>query len=135
MTIQVVSRCSVLLAVVLIALPLALWLGREHYGPAGIWSMAAAAAVCTTSSILALLLTVSGRGPQGAVTGTLMGSLVRFGLPVAMGMLLGRSGTLADGGLMPGLLGFYLLTLAVETPLAISLIHRDRASARATKGP
>ena len=73
--------------------------------------------------VVALVLTAALRSPKRAVAGVLLGMLFRMGVPLGTGIFLHRQGgPLAKAGVFGMILGFYLLTLLVETLLALRLL-------------
>ena len=58
--------------------------------------------------------------------------LFRFGLPLAGGLYLTRQGgSLAESGVFGMIVVFYLITLAVETPLSLALLGADGRNSKA----
>jgi hypothetical protein len=105
----------VLVAITLAAcLPAAL-LGNWFYGSAGAWAALAAAGLCLLGAVLGLAAITLFRGQRG-FAGVLAGMLPRMFVPL-VGALVIRvaGGPLYDAGALYFVIGFYLLTLAIET--------------------
>jgi hypothetical protein len=89
----------------------------------GLISSLVAAGVCCFASSLALVAGWLGNQLQFPIQGVLGGMLFRMGLPLlAMLVLPQLGGPLASSGVARTLLGVYLVTLVVETALALRLV-------------
>jgi hypothetical protein len=89
----------------------------------GAWlAIAVAAGVCWLAASAALWVSGLAAGSKQVVSGVLGGTLLRTGLPLAAGMWLQTNRpALVTAGVMQYLLGFFLLTLCVETYLVVRL--------------
>jgi hypothetical protein len=96
--------------------PIAFSLG----GTTALVAAGAAAGLCLLGAGLALVISHSLRKPKYALYGVLLGTAVRTGIPLGLGLtLFTLGGTLVQAGLMYYLLVFYLVTLGVETFLSL----------------
>ncbi len=123
------------LAVLTVALGVTLlgvgWWSQAQQGRDGLQAAVVAAAICWLGSSLALILTAISRGPQAAVWTLLFGMLFRMGLPLAAGLMLQRAGgPLAEAGVFGKVLIFYLVALAVETPLSLRVLRPPAGPSR-----
>lgn len=100
------------------------WIAYSNYGRAGVAAAALAATICWVGGSTALMITASvGVGTPDAVKGVLAAIFFRMGLPLFMVMALHRrGGWLVEAGVLEMILVFYLVTLAVETTLAVRLV-------------
>jgi hypothetical protein len=115
-----------------LALPLSLWWAFGYAGSTGMLAAVIAAGLCWGGSVLALFVRTLFSKPHEVVTGTMGAMLSR--MVVIMG------GALAIGAAVPGLtraafggqvIVFFLLTLAVETVLAVRWVQSlEAANAR-----
>lgn len=129
-------RCSALAgvvgAVVALALPLCLRFG----GAAAALTMCVAAIVCLVAGVFAFGLAELFRAPESAALGVVAGMVVRMAIPLGLCMLAyAVSPAAARGGFVFYLMGFYALTLVVETWIAICRVtanHADVACMAAT---
>jgi hypothetical protein len=128
------TRTAVLAAVVLalwavVATAAALWAG-----PMALAAESVAAALCLGGAVAALLAAHWLRDPKLMLHAVLIGMAARMGLPLAIGLALQLGGgPLADAGILYYLLGFYPVTLGVETFL--SLPHTATRSKTVAKIP
>ena len=116
----VVSRIAALFAAVAVAYlalaPVAWAIGNVT----GLLASAVAAALCLAGATLALLVNYILRGPNLALQNLLLGMLLRMGVPLMLGLMLHtRVDLLAAGGMLYYLVGFYFVTLTVETVLTL----------------
>ena len=117
------SSLALALFVILISPPF-FWFGWTRHGGWGIVTAAVAGGICLISGVIALGVTFRGY-QNGGITGILCGTLVRTGVPLVAGLLLANwGGPLAEAGIFGMIMGFYLLTLAAETLLALRLAPR-----------
>jgi hypothetical protein len=88
-----------------------------------VWeTTAAAAGVCWFSSTVALILFHFFRQAGNVVAATLLGMLVRLGIPLlAVYAVYKQGGRLVDDEFFKLVLVFYLVTLAADTVLALGL--------------
>ena len=102
----------------------------DRHGVDGVLATATAAGVCWSAASLALVASALVRGQFAGFHAMILGMFFRVGLPLAAGVYLTkRGGSLADAGVFGLLVIFYLLTLAVETPLSLALLptaERDK---------
>ena len=128
------SRCALgrLSLLLLAASPLLFLAGFLLYGPTGIASAAVVLVICWTSGCLALACTAMAPAAQAAHA-ALFGMLFRTGLPLGAGLLVHFvGGPLRDAGFIPLLLGFYLVSLVVETWLSVRLLTAATAPKKAS---
>lgn len=126
--------CAALTAATVVALPVFAWAGYAWHGPPGIYAAGTAAGVCWAGALVALVLTAALRGPKRAVSGVLLGMLFRMGVPLVAGILLDRQGgPLAKAGVFGMIVGFYFVTLLVETLLALRLVKPRGKRTRVTE--
>ena len=105
---------------VAMALPLTLGWGYRFAGNAGIWASAIAAGLCWLASIVALVVRTRFPKPQEVVVGTLGAMLVRMVMILGGGMMIGSaSPELVKAAFFGQVIVYFLLTLAVETLLAV----------------
>lgn len=131
-------------AAVLCVVVLALWavLAPVAYsvrGAGGLGAMSVAAALCLAGSLVALMLvalfhSASTRQPGMVLYGWLAGIVVRTGVPLVAALVIHRGSGLSRLGFLYYLLGFYLLTLVVETILSLPELTQEQAVA-AVAGP
>ena len=96
----------------------------------GIFATALAAVVCWISAAAALMITVQTSGGPQAVTGMFLAIMARTFPPLIVGVASTTvHSRLAASGLFGLLVIFYLITLVVETCVAVKIISiRSRAS-------
>ncbi len=101
-----------------------------QYGSLAIAAAAVAALVCLVSGLLGLLATVWFQGTPQAVSGMLLGILVRMALPMAaaLGLTVARS-ELVAAGVVGLILIHYLVGLLVDTTIAV-IVCRSTQSTR-----
>jgi hypothetical protein len=119
---RLVGSCAVLCAAVA---PVAVLIGALAAGNLreGAFSALVAAGICCLASSLALVVGWLGNVLHLPVQGVLVGMLFRMGLPLMALLVLPQSGgPLASSNVAPTLLGVYLVTLVVETALALRLV-------------
>ena len=119
----IVRSCAVLAAVVVLAFPAFAWYGFAQSGFNGILAAVVAAGVCFGGAVAALLVTTLLIGPQSGVQGTLLGTMFRTGVPLGAAVALSQGGPLTETGVVGMILIYYLLTLSVETLLAVLLLR------------
>ncbi len=96
----------------------------DSEGAPGIIAATLAATVCLGAGIAALLITQRFANTRDAVSGVLGGTLVRTGIPMAAAVLISNnSPTLASAGVFGKFVIFFLVTLAAETWLSVSLVN------------
>jgi hypothetical protein len=119
----------VILVLVVFALVLvAGGIGYYRFGSPGILAASRAGLVTGGPALAALIVTVWFAGGPYAVAGTLGGTFLRTGGPLA-GLVLVRalSPALEDAGFVLMVLGMYMAVLPVETILAVRLSKRPSA--------
>ena len=115
--------CGALTLALLLVLPLFAWYGHSHHGMLGVQAAVVAGSICWAGGMLALLAVVVVRGTQKVLHGALAGMFFRAGLPLAAGVVLtSQGGDLAEAGVFGMILGFYLVTLVVETLLSLRFV-------------
>jgi len=119
-----VVSCAVLALVVLLAFPAFAWFGFSRHGHVGLLAAATAGVVCFVAAAAALAASATLRGPKTAVHGALLGIAFRTGLPLMAGfVLMQRGGPLAEAGVFGMIVVYFLITLTVETLLAVRLLR------------
>ena len=89
-------------------------------GTAALAAAILAAALCFTGAGVALVFSHWLRGPEHVLIAMFVGLIFRTGFPLMVGVLIFfRGGPLAEAGLLYYLLGFYPVTLVVETVLSL----------------
>ncbi|MCE9544053.1 MAG: hypothetical protein K8T25_00790 [Planctomycetia bacterium] len=121
------------LALMLTALPTAYY-GYSHSGRRGLLAAALAGSVVLLGSMGALIASALIRGPQAAMLRLGSGMALRMGLPLAVGMWLDSLAQLSGTNVFGMLLVFYLVALAVETPLSLRFVAPAPRPAKST-GP
>ena len=92
-------------------------------GNIGLVAMGAAAFFCGASAIGAQLIAVLLVGPAHPIHAVMIAMLLRMVPPLALCAAVGlRRGPLTDAGMVFYMIGFYLVTLAVDTWLSVSRI-------------
>lgn len=121
-----VSACVVLALAVALAFPVVGYFAYVKFGVAGVKTAAVAAGVCWLAATAALVVTGFVKQSPNAVAGILVASALRFGLPLVTGVVVqSAGGALAKSGFLNWIVVFYLISLAVETTLAV-LVHRNQ---------
>ncbi len=117
------AACAALTGVTLLALAVIGWLGYSASGVAGVWAAATAAGVCWFGATIALVLVGVSQAAKQAVSRVLAGMAFRMGLPLVVGLILDRrGGPLSEAHVFGMIVVFYLITLFVETWLALRLV-------------
>ncbi|MEW4454216.1 hypothetical protein AB1L30_16200 [Bremerella sp. JC817] len=99
--------------------------GYTKYQLDGVFAAVTAASVVLLAMEAALLLTILFRSSEMKIQSVLLGMFFRAGIPLVFGMLMHKAGgPLAEAGLFGMILVYYLLTLAVETILAVQLVSQ-----------
>jgi hypothetical protein len=107
------------------------WFVKDAEGPS-VQAAAVAAGVCWLSGTLALLSASWFREPQQVMFHLLFGMIFRMAVPFGLGAWLqSQGGPLAKAGVFGYIVGFYLLTLIVETLLAATYLKPTRRPSRA----
>jgi hypothetical protein len=101
--------------------------------PTALTAAGIAGGICWSAAVLGLTCTWLGNVLHSPVQGLLGGMLFRMGLPlVAIMALLQSGGQFGAAGLTGTILGVYLVTLVVETALAVRMVPPEARTARAT---
>ena len=121
--------CLVLTTALLVVFPAFAYVGFSRSGLNGLASAAVAGTVCWLSGLASLLLIGLFRGAQAVVSAMLMGMVFRTGVPLAVGLILAQQGgQLARAGVFGMILGYYLVTLVVDTLLSVRLVGSEKQS-------
>ena len=117
------AACGTLTLALLVVFPLFAWYGHSRHGMLGVQAATVAGSICWAGGMLALLAVVVVRGSQKVLHGALLGMIFRMGLPLGAGVVLtSQGGDLANAGVFGMILGFYLVTLVVETLLSLRFV-------------
>lgn len=129
-TAELILAGSWLTCAVAIALPITLWWANDFAGPTGMLASGIAAGLCWISSVVALCVRTRFPRPQDVVPGTLGAMLVRMVLILGGAMLVMKtSPELVKAAFLGQLAVYFLLTLTVETLLAIRWVKKLEAAA------
>ena len=121
------TASALLTVVTALVFPVFAGIGHWRAGLGGVAAAGVAAGVCWAGGFLALIAAGLFRSSGNAVNGILMGMACRTGIPLVAGaMLHSRGGALADAGVFGMILGYYLVTLAAETWLAIRVMGASK---------
>lgn len=121
------TALALLTVVIVVVFPVFAGVGHSRAGWFGVAAAGVAAGVCWTSGLLALIAAGRFRSSGNAVNGILVGMACRTGIPLVAGVMLHSSGgALAAAGVFGMILGYYLVTLAAETLLAIRVTADSR---------
>jgi hypothetical protein len=116
-----------LTAVIVVVFPVFAGIGHSRAGWSGVAAAGVAAGVCWVGGFLALVAAGLFRSSRNALNGVLVGMACRTGFPLVAGVMLHSSGgALAAAGVFGMILGYYLVTLAAETLLAIRVTADSR---------
>ena len=131
---ELVLAGSWLTCAVAAALPVTLWWANEFAGSTGMLASAIAAGLAWFGSLVALVVRTRFPKPQDVVAGTLGAMLVRMVLILGGALVVSRFWPeLVKAAFMGQVVIYFLLTLAVETTLAVRWVKKLEASA-ASKG-
>lgn len=120
---SLVKSCAWLALAVLVIWPAFAWFGHTRAEWMGVLASAIAAGICWLSGALALVTSYFANQTGNGVQGVLGGMLFRMGIPLAGGLLLDRQvPALAESGIFPMVLGFYLIVLVIETLLSLQFV-------------
>ncbi len=126
------ARCCLLTIALVLACIAATPLAFALRGTNGLLAVGVAAGVCWFGAVITLPIAALFRGPSAMMYGLALSMLGRTMLPLVLGVALHfASPMLADAGMIYYLLVFYLLTLAVETVLAVASVAHDPTSQKA----
>lgn len=124
------QACGLLAAALLAVLPLFIGFGILRFGAAGAIAALVSCGVCFLAGVLALMITAISQRLHQGVQGILGAMLVRMSVPLlALFLLPQAGGPLADSGVAGMLIGFYLVTLAVETWLSLRFVAAGKSTA------
>ncbi len=105
---------------VMVGLALSSWWANDFAGPAGVVASLVAASLSWIGSIAALVLRTRFHKPQEVVPATLGAMLVRMVVVMGGGMLVSATNPeLVQAALWAQIIAFFLMTLALETVLAV----------------
>ena len=128
------TASATLTLVVVVVFPLFAWYGHHSNGWDGVWAAAVAAAICWVGSLTALVVSAMFGQGTNAASGVLLGMVFRMGVPFAVGVAFHRhGGMLAEAGVFGMILGYYFVTLVVETVLAVRLTAPTDKKANVTE--
>lgn len=121
---------ALLTFVMLAALAIGGWLAYTRQGAAGLQATIVAAGVNWFAASVALLCLERFRRVGQALSGILLGMLVRLGLPLAVGIILDhKAGDLSRAGVFGWIVVFYLIALIAETSLSVRILRHSRRPA------
>ncbi|MHB1033687.1 MAG: hypothetical protein ACYC35_01355 [Pirellulales bacterium] len=124
---NLLACCGWLTLLVVAMYPIVAACAYASHGQAGLAAAAVAAGLVWAGALPALALAAKWQGSARAVAGVLLGTLFRMGVPLVGGIVLqARSAVLAQAGVFGWIVAYYLVVLAVETLLSLSLVHADR---------
>ena len=125
--------CCALMAVVIAPVSLLIAaLASGGASPRALMNAALSGGICWLAAALALSVTWFGNRFQAPVQGVLGGMLFRMGLPLAAIALLPQLGEpFSAAGMSSTLLGVYLVTLVMETALAVRMVPQRQQTAPA----
>lgn len=131
--VQVLFQGGWLTAALLAAFPCFAWYGHAASGMIGVTAAALAGIVCLVAGWAALFAVGATRGGPNAVSGMLLATGFRLGLPLAVGLIVQTSGSpLASARFFAMLMVYYLVMLLVETPLSLRLVRSGEESWKAS---
>ena len=121
------TASALLTVVTALVFPVFAGMGHSRAGWSGVAAAGVAAGVCWAGGFLALIAAGLFPSSGNALNGILVGMACRTGIPLVAGaMLHSRGGALADAGVFGMILGYYLVTLAAETWLAIRVMGASK---------
>jgi len=122
-----VGRCVVTLSLVTIAAYFVIGqVAYQHSGANGLTAAFAAALLCYSGAVLALLMTsINTPDPNAATSRLLLSILFRTAIPFGGAMMLSSSTVLSEAGVFGLTVAFYLITLATESVLSLTLLNRS----------
>ena len=132
---SLIKAVSVLSAFVFIAFAVMVYFAWQQHGMIGVLAAALSTAVCWGSSVAALGLTYRTAGTSDALSGALGGTFLRTGVPMAFGIIGSQfSPQLAAAGLLGMTMLMFLLTLAVETTMAVGIVSASQTTPLESSG-
>jgi hypothetical protein len=124
---RLITAELILAVVMALILGIAAYFGSQRSGAAGVSAALVAFLVCWIPNALSLLIMGFVRDPQLSVSAMLFSMLFRMAVPMVFAIfLLESKHWLAGAGALSMVLIFYLVALAVETPLSLWLIRVAR---------
>jgi hypothetical protein len=125
---KLVWSVLLLAAAMAMAWPLGAAYGMSCSGWTGVFVALGAAALCGAAAALSLVVSVLGQRNSQPVGGVLAGMLVRMAVPMLALLALPKMNpVLLQAGARELLLGFYLVSLAVETWLLVRMTPTSKA--------
>jgi hypothetical protein len=101
----------------------------QKHQSVGVLAAVLAATVCWASSVAALCLTYQTTGSPNALSGVLGGIMLRTGVPMAFAVVGSSANSqLAHAGLMGMTMLMFLLSLAVETLMAVGIVTASQTN-------
>ncbi|MCE9554856.1 MAG: hypothetical protein K8T91_15990 [Planctomycetes bacterium] len=100
------------------------WLAHSRSGVEGVWVATLTAGICLAGAMAALILSSKVHGPNAAMLRLASGMAFRMGVPLAACLVMMQWPRLTDHGGLMMMAFFYLVALAVETPLSLKYIDR-----------
>ena len=126
---ELILAGSWLTCAVAAALPVTLWWANDFAGAAGMLASGIAAGLAWLASLVALVVRTRFPKPQDVVAGTLGAMLVRMGLILGGAMFIARiRPDLVKAAFWGQVVIYFLLTLAVETILAVRWVKKLEAA-------
>jgi len=117
------GACALLAAALAAALPLFIAFGIVQSGVRGVLAAFLACGVCLVAGTLALTITAITQKVSQGVQGILGAMLVRMSVPLGALLLIPTAGSPLEGTSLTGMvLGYYLITLVVETWLSLRFV-------------
>lgn len=115
-----------LAAVLLMFLPLFVWYGYQNHGFHGVLAAVVAAMVNFAAGGLALLFVPRASQSVDGISGLMLGTLCRTGVPLLAGLVLTQvGGPLAEANVMGMIMVYFLIALTAETMIAVRLIRQN----------
>lgn len=125
------ARCALLVTLTALLLAAVAPFAWQLNGREGLIAACLGAGICLFASAGAIAMSELFRGPHNALAAVLSGMLVRMAVPLIFVMIVYlRSNVLAEAGLVFYVLLFYLVTLAVETWMALAQVEMSRGGSR-----
>jgi hypothetical protein len=115
---SITTRALVLVAVTTVAALVAAAVAYDSESMTPLLVVGVAWLVCTASAVVALVLGLAWHGTPNGVSGTLGGTLIGLGLPLALAILVQRKeGSFAQAGFYGWIVVFFLISLTAKTLL------------------
>ena len=109
-----------MLLLLIAALSVAGLVAYQIWGLDGVASAFVAATVCGAPALVTLIARGLFVGPQGLVAGTVLSIMLRTGVPLSvLGVLIITGNRLIEAGIVPLVMAFYLVSVAIETVFAV----------------